>query len=31
MYAEHAAVHHLDVPAGQALYRVFLLGNTLQV
>jgi predicted nucleotidyltransferase len=31
MYAEHTAVHHLDVPAGHALYRVFLLANTLQV
>src|SRR3712207_5478635 len=31
MYAEHGAVHHLDVWAGPALYRVFLLSNTLQV
>jgi hypothetical protein len=31
MYAEHGAVHHLDVPAGETLYRVFLLANTLQV
>jgi hypothetical protein len=31
MYGEHAAVHHLDVPAGETLYRVFLLSGTLQV
>ena len=31
MYADHGAVHHLDVWAGPALYRVFLLSNTLQV
>lgn len=31
MYAEHGAVHHLDVAAGAALYRVFLLDSTLQV
>jgi predicted nucleotidyltransferase len=31
MYADHNAVHHLDVWAGPALYRVFLLSNTLQV
>lgn len=31
MYAEHGAVHHLDVTAGPALYRVFLLASTLQV
>ena len=31
MYADHDAVHHLDVWAGPALYRVFLLSNTLQV
>lgn len=31
MYAKHAAVHHLDVPAGETLYRVFLLADTLQV
>ena len=31
MYAEHAAIHHLDVPAGPWLYRVFLLPGTLQV
>lgn len=31
MFAEHGAVHHLDVNAGSWLYRVFLLSNTLQV
>ena len=31
MYANHAAVHHLDVPHGDAVYRVFLLADTLQV
>jgi hypothetical protein len=31
MYADHDAVHHLDLWAGPALYRVFLLSNTLQV
>ena len=31
MYADHDVVHHLDVWAGPALYRVFLLSNTLQV
>lgn len=31
MYQEHGAVHHLDVVYGPALYRVFLLANTLQV
>jgi len=31
MYGEHAAVHHLDVAHGGAVYRVFLLGDTLQV
>ena len=31
MYAEHGAVHHLDVPAGETLYRVFLLAGTLQI
>lgn len=31
MYTDHGAVHHLDVWAGPALYRVFLLPNTLQV
>ena len=31
MYAEHGAVHHMDVTRGGALYRVFLLADTLQV
>ena len=31
MYREHGAVHHTDVNRGAALFRVFLLGNTLQV
>ncbi len=31
MYSVHGAVHHLDVPAGPWLYRVFLLADTLQV
>ena len=31
MYAEHGAVHHLDVTSGATLYRVFLLASTLQV
>jgi hypothetical protein len=31
MYAAHSAIHHLDVPAGAWLYRVFLLPGTLQV
>lgn len=31
MYAEHAAVHHMDVRAGTWLYRVFMLANSLQV
>ena len=31
IYADHDAVHHLDVWAGPALYRVFLLSNTLQI
>jgi hypothetical protein len=31
MYAEHAAVHHMDVPRGETLYRAFLLADTLQV
>ncbi|HVE96137.1 MAG TPA: nucleotidyltransferase domain-containing protein [Pseudonocardiaceae bacterium] len=31
MYREHAAVHHVDVTRGVALYRVFLLTSTLQV
>jgi hypothetical protein len=31
MYEEHSAVHHVDLAFGAWLYRVFLLGNTLQV
>ena len=31
MYREHGALHHFDVIAGPATYRVFLLANTLQV
>jgi predicted nucleotidyltransferase len=31
MYRQHAAVHHVDVTRGVALYRVFLLVSTLQV
>ena len=31
MYREHEAVHHTDVMAGAAQFRVFLLRNTLQV
>ena len=31
MYTEHAAVHHMDITRGGALYRVFLLADTLQV
>src|SRR5215218_1417657 len=31
MYQAHDAVHHMDVMAGAALFRVFLLRNTLQV
>lgn len=31
MYSEHGAVDHLDVAQGDALYRVFLLADTLQV
>jgi predicted nucleotidyltransferase len=31
MYADHAAVHHLDVHRDATLYRVFLLASTLQV
>lgn len=31
MYRDHEAVHHTDVMAGSALFRVFLLRNTLQV
>lgn len=31
MHGEHGAVHHLDVVSGGALFRVFLLADTLQV
>ena len=31
MYRAHGAVHHMDVAAGAALFRVFLLQSTLQV
>ena len=31
MYRSHGAVHHMDVAAGAALFRVFLLQSTLQV
>jgi predicted nucleotidyltransferase len=31
MYADHDVVHHLDVWAGPALYRIFLLSSTRQV
>jgi predicted nucleotidyltransferase len=31
MYTRHGAVHHFDVTSNGALYRVFLLANTLQV
>lgn len=31
MYESHGAVHHTDMSAGGALFRVFLLRNTLQV
>jgi hypothetical protein len=31
MYADHCAVHHLDVTSGGTVYRVFLLTSTLQV
>jgi hypothetical protein len=31
MYREHEAVHHTDVMAGAAVFRVFLLRDTLQV
>jgi hypothetical protein len=31
MYRDHGALHHMDVVAGAAVYRVFLLGSTLQV
>lgn len=31
MYQNYGAIHHLDVPSGPWIYRVFLLSNTLQV
>ena len=31
MYSEHRALHHFDVVAGPATYRVFLMASTLQV
>jgi len=31
MYRDHGALHHVDVSFGAAIYRVFLLGSTLQV
>lgn len=31
MYKQHGALHHLDVPSGTWIYRVFFLANTLQV
>ena len=31
MYRDHGAIHHVDVNFGAAIYRVFLLVNTLQV
>lgn len=31
MYRDHGAVHHLDVMRGATVFRVFLLGSTLQV
>jgi predicted nucleotidyltransferase len=31
MYADHRALHHLDVISGATVYRVFLLASTLQV
>jgi hypothetical protein len=31
MYAEHGAVHHIDLTRGETVYRVFLLDTTLQV
>jgi predicted nucleotidyltransferase len=31
MYGDHRALHHVDVPSGAWIYRVFLLPNTLQV
>ena len=31
MHERHGAVHHFDMPVGATVYRVFLLGSTLQV
>ncbi|MEO8560958.1 MAG: nucleotidyltransferase domain-containing protein [bacterium] len=31
LYRDHGAVHHMDVIAGSAMFRVFLLASTLQV
>lgn len=31
MYRKHGAIDHVDVTRGRTVYRVFLLGNTLQV
>jgi predicted nucleotidyltransferase len=31
LYREHGAVHHMDISWGVTLFRVFLLGSTLQV
>ena len=31
MYEDYGSVHHLDVPVGNSIYRVFLLASTLQV
>jgi hypothetical protein len=31
MYSRHQTLHHLDVPSGSWIYRVFLLASTLQV
>jgi hypothetical protein len=31
MYADHGAVHHLDMTVGPVVFRVFLLASTLQV
>ena len=31
LYREHRVVHHMDVPSRSAIYRVFLLPDTLQV
>lgn len=31
MYEDYGSVHHLDVPVGNSIYRVFFLASTLQV